>query len=340
MMSPSELNYPSENLDAINLIFGKSSAPIPDWASWLIWLGEWMKEQTKGDGRRIAIVRLPNRSTAAAFTVFGVLLASARMHNDELDWEALKSLPMGTKVFWREKITSKDGKSRAKSGKVLELQTYGNQEMMVVSVDSKANEGQANHSFSKKSALNYGITLGAITAKADAQLLSLSKIVSSLMEGFKDSWLRTPASECLVLTEKEGFVADLEGLSINVRNGISEPFSAMLSLTDATGHMHGKTRLASPRLALVPDTGHDIVVLDGSAALQRILETTAKSVIVILDRTEYDEEVEQLITRFMGYRRDEFIQPPASGVRFPPEQIEIIVFGLHKSQTNIPIFEA
>jgi hypothetical protein len=340
MMSTSELDYSSENLDVINLIFGKSSVPMPDWASWLVWLGEWMKVQTRGDGRRIAIVRLPNRSTAAAFTVFGVLLASARMHNDELDWGALKSLPLGTKVFWREKITSKEGKSRAKSGKVLGLQIYGTQEMIVVSVDSKTNDGQANHSFSKKSALNYGITLGAITAKADAQLLGLSRIVSSLFDGFKASWLRTPAPECLVLSERDSFIADLEGLTINIRDGASESFGTMLSLTDAIGHMHGKTRLVSPRLSLVPDAGYDIVILDGSAALQRMLDTSAKSVIAILDRTEYDEEVEQLVTRFMGYRRDEFIQVPVNGVRLPPEQIDLVVFGLPKSQSNMPIFEA
>lgn len=293
-----------------------------------------MKEQAMSDGRRIAVVRLPSRRTAAAFTVFGVLLASARLHDDSLDWETLKALPAGTPVFWRERSTEKTGRSRAKSGKVLELKTYGDSQLMVVSVDTKGDRGQATHSFSKSSALGYGITLGSITAKADAQLSGLGRIVSSLTSGFKASWLRTPHPECLLLSEREHFMSDLEGLSINVCKGISEPFGTVLAPMDATGHMYGKTKLISPRIAVVPDGEIDVIVLDGAKAFQRISETTAKSIVAIVDRTEYDEEIEQIVARFMGYRRDEFVQVPCDGVRRPPDQINAVIFGLPTAQIN------
>lgn len=327
-------------IDQVNLVVGDEKFPIPDWAAWLVWLGGWMKEQAKSDGRRIAVVRLPSRRSAAAFTVFGVLLASARLHDDSLDWEALKELPAGTPVFWREKSNAESGRSRTKSGKVVGLQIIGSSQLMVVSVDTRGGNGQITHSFSKSSALGYGITLGSITAKADAQLSGLGRIVRSLTSGFKDSWLRTPHPECLLLSERENFMNDLEGLSVNVCGGTSEPFSAALAPTDATGHMYGKTKLISPRTTVVPDGGFDVIVLDGAKALQRIAETTAKSVIAIVDRAEYDAEGEQMLTRLMGYRCDEFIKIPLDGVRRRPEPIEVVVFGLPSAQINSYKFHA
>jgi hypothetical protein len=321
--------------DQLNLVAGNVSSPFPDWAAWLVWLGDWMRVQAMGDGRRIAVVRLPTRKVAAAFTVFGALLASARLHDDSLDWEALKELPAGTPVFWREKSLSASGKSRTKSGRILELRTIDNNEFVVVSVDTRSGSGQTTHLFSRSSALGYGITLGSITAKADAQLSGLGRIVRPLTKGFKDSWLRTPHPECLLLSEREHFINDLEGLSINVCGGTAEIFSTVLAPTDTTGHRYGKTRLISPRASVVLDGGFDVIVLDGAKALQRLSETTAKSVIAIVDRAEYDAECEQVVALLMGYRADEFVQVPLDGVRRPPAPIEVVVFGLPNVQNNL-----
>lgn len=334
MNSTIEAGAPTKKCDELNLVAGNAAFPMPDWAVWLIWLGGWMKEQSMGDGRRIAVVRLPCRRTAAAFTVFGVLLASARLYDDSLDWEMLKALPPGTPVFWQEKSTAENGKSRTKSGKILGLQAFGDSQFVVVSVDTRGVRGQITHSFSKSSALGYGITLGSITAKADAQLSGLGNIVGLSTSGFKNSWLRKPHPECLLLAEREHFMNDLEGLLIKVGMGSAESLGSVLALSDTSGHMYGKTKLISPRTTGMSDGGFDVIVLDGAKALQRIAETTAKSVIAIVDRAEYDEECEQLVTRLMGYRCDEFVKPPEEGVHQPPSQIETVVFGFPTVQIN------
>lgn len=321
--------------DHLTLVAGDISSPLPDWAAWLVWLGDWMRVQAMGDGRRIAVVRLPSRKVAAAFTVFGALLAAARLHDDSLDWEALKELPADTSVFWREKSLTAKGKSVTKSGRILELMTIDNNEFVVVSVDTRSGSGQTTRSFSRSSALGYGITLGSITAKADAQLSGLGRIVRPLTSGFKDSWLRTPHPECLLLSGREHFLGDLEGVSINVCGGTVEIFSTVLALTDTTGHRYGKTRLISPRATVLLDGGFDVVVLDGAKALQRLAETTAKSAIAIVDRAEYDAESEQVVALLMGYRADEFVQVPLDGVRKPPAPIEVVVFGLPNVQNNL-----
>ena len=337
MVSKVEPDLLAQSLGELSLHIGGLSRPLPDWASWLIWLGQWMKDQTIGDGRRVAVVRLPCRKTAAAFTTFGILLASARMHDDAIDWETLKSLPVGTRVYWREKSSSASGKSSSRSGQVLGLQLIEGQQLMVVSLNSKAKNGQATRFFSKSSALGYGITLGSITAKADAQLLGLSRVMSVLVSSFSASWLRVPKPECLVLSERINFMEDIEGLSVTVHDSISEPLDNLLSLTDSTGSTYGKTRLMSPRNSDVFDIGYEVVVLDGVSAFQRLSDTSAKSVIALVDRTEYDEVIEQLVTSLMGYRQDEFVQVPACGVRLPPPEIDVVVFGLattHTEKTN------
>jgi hypothetical protein len=328
MVSRTDPDSFAQSLGGLKLVIEDRSLELPDWAIWLVWLGQWMRDQVDGDGRRVAVIRLPTRRTAAAFTTFGILMASARLHDDTLDWEALKKLPAGTRVYWRENASSTGGKSSSYSGHVLGLQLIGNQQLMAISLNSKSKSGQATRLFSKNSALGYGVTLGAITAKADAQLLGLGRVVDSLIDGFKVSWLRTPKPECLILSERTSFMADLEGLSVSVQGSASEPFNNLLSLTDAAGSTHGKTRLISPRQSNIFDTGFDVAVLDGASALLRLSDTTAKSVIALVDRVEYDEEVEQLVTAFMGYRRDEFVKAPTGGVRLPPPGFDLVVFGL------------
>ena len=98
IIAKNDVHIPTRTLVHPSLAVGDETFPMPDWASWLIWLGGWMKLQAKTEGRRVAVIRVPCRSTAAAFTVLGVLLAAARIHDDSLDWESLKSLPVGTHV--------------------------------------------------------------------------------------------------------------------------------------------------------------------------------------------------------------------------------------------------
>ena len=60
----------------------------------------------------------------------------------------------------------------------------------------------------------------------------------------------------------------------------------------------------------------------------------------IVERAEYDAESEQMLTRLMSYRCDEFIKIPLDGVRRRPEPIEVVVFGLPCAHINSYKFHA
>jgi hypothetical protein len=69
-------------------------------------------------------------------------------------------------------------------------------------------------------------------------------------------------------------------------------------------------------------------ILDGAAAARRINETFSKSIVVLLDQAEYDEELEQLFQTFLDYAEDSVIHPPEKGVVQPPLSLQAFIFGL------------
>jgi hypothetical protein len=140
--------------------------------------------------------------------------------------------------------------------------------------------------------------------------------------------MRSPAIDCTIITERTSFLSDLDGLAIRAGPGVEASFADLLAIADSGGRTHGKTRVAPARSDGVLDESGSITILDGASAAVRMGDTIARSVVVLLDQSEYDEEVEQLIQTFLGFAVDAHIHAPASGVMAPPASIEAFVFGL------------
>lgn len=311
----------------LDLLVGGQPKRVPPWNDWLIWLGQWMRAQAALEGRRIAVVRMPNRRLGAAFAAIGSAFASARLHNNSLDWEGLRSLAPGTKVFWREGSTGRSG-SIASPPKTLD------DEFLAV-VEARKKASAITRLFTKSAALTYGITLGSVTAVADERLACAERVIMAALTDAPQGWIRSPAIECSVITERSSFLSDISGLDVRVGGTVHASFADVLSITDSEGRSHGKTKVASARSAGVLDETGSITILDGAAAALRMSDTIASSVVVLLDQAEYDEEVEQLFQTYLGYAVDTYIHPPASGVLAPPDSIESFLFGLPmQSQLN------
>jgi hypothetical protein len=312
-------------LDHLALMTGGRTDALPDWAKWLVWLGQWLRMQVPCGGRRIAVVRIPSRRTAAAFASLGVLLESARLHEDSLDWAALKSLASGTKVFWRE---SSGGRSLRCSGGVVGVQAIDGQEFMVVSMDSRKMSRPVTRSFARRTALTHGITLGAVTTKADERLAGAARLVKAAIGEVSNGWVRSLRTDCVVVSERTSFFGDLANAWLCAGSGVSEPFVDVLSVSGPAGHTHGKTRIVSARQPGLIDAACHVTILDGAPAVLRMSNTAAASVLAILDPSEYDQEVEQVLMTCMGYASDAFVHLPLDGLKAPPPSAEIVVFGL------------
>jgi len=309
----------------LDLLVGGVPEPIPPWIDWLMWLGQWMRAQAAMDGRRIAIVRMPSRRLGAAFTAIGAVFAAARLHDDSLDWVRLRGLTPGTKVFWREPAS---GRSVRRSGTIVGLRQIDSSDFMEVIVEAKTKAQQSTRLFAKSAALSYGITLGAVSALADERLTSAERVFTAALTDGTHGWIRSPTIECSVITERSSFLSDLEGLAIRVGGTVAASCSDLLAIADSAGRSHGKTNVVTPRSDGVLDESGSITILDGTAAVVRISDTIARSVVVLLDQVEYDEEVEQLFQTYLGYAIDGYVHPPAGGVKAPPASVESFIFGL------------
>ncbi len=311
--------------DDLTLVVGGGATSTPAWLDWLVWLGQWMRAQAALAGRRVAVVRMPSRRLGAAFTAAGAVFASARLHDDALDWEGLRGLTPGTKIYWRELAS---GRSIRRSGSVVGLrQIYGG-DCMEVLVDTQNRSQQSTRFFAKAAALSYGITLGAVSAQADERLASAERAIRAVVPDAAQGWLRSPGIECTIITERSSFLSDLDDLAIRTGVGVEASFSDLLAIADSGGRSHGKTRLVPARSDGVLDESGSVTILDGASAAGRIGDTTARSVVVLLEQSEYDEEVEQLIQTYLGYAVQTHIHAPAHGVKVPPASIEVFVFGL------------
>ncbi len=298
----------------------------PPWVNWLVWLGQWMRAQSTLEGRRVAVVRLPNRRLAAAFTALGSAFASARLYDDSLDWEGLKDLAPGTKVFWLEYAS---GMPKRWSGSVVGVRQIAGGDCLEVVMEGKRKAHQGNRLFAKSAALSYGITLGPLSAISDARLTGAERVFEAALKDAPKGWPRSPTIECTVITERTSFLGDLEGLAIRVAETARADCSDILAIADPGGRTHGKTRVAPARSdGVLDETGGGLTILDGAAAVRRMSDTTARSVVVLLDQAEYDEEVEQLLQTYLDHATDAGIHPPSGGVMPPPEGVQPFIFGL------------
>ena len=311
--------------DDLSLLVRGDQTSFPPWLDWLVWLGQWMRAQSALDGRRVAIVRMPSRRLGAAFTAAGAVFASARLHDDSLDWDGLRSLPLGTKIYWRELAS---GRSVRWSGAVVGLRQIDSSDFMEIEVETQKRSQKSTRLFAKSAALSYGITLGSVSTQADERLASAERAIKAVVTDAAQGWMRSPAIECTIITERSSFLSDLDGLVFRAGVGVEVSCSDLLAIADSGGRSHGKTRLAPARSDGVLDESGAITILDGAAAAVRIGNTMAKSVVVLLEQSEYDEEIEQLIQTFSGFAVDAHIHAPANGVKAPPASVEAFMFGL------------
>lgn len=317
----------------LSLLVSGLPTAVPSWMDWLVWLGQWMRAQAALPGRRVAVVRMPSRRLGAAFIAVGAAFASARLHDDTLDWEGLCSLAAGTKVYWRETVS---GKAARKSGTVAGVRQIDGGYLMEVVTEPQGKRGeQSTRWFTKAAAMSYGITLGSISAAADEQLTGADRLIKAAVMDGAQGWIRSPGIECGIITERTSFLGDLEGLSIRVGGKVEAACSDVLSIADSGSRAHGKTRVTPVRTEGALGESGSLAILDGAAAALRLSEISTPSIVIVLDHAEYDDEIEQLFQTFLGYAVDGFIHAPASGVRAPPETVESFIFGLPSlSRTN------
>ena len=167
-----------------------------------------------------------------------------------------------------------------------------------------------------------------MSTTSDARLTDAERVLEAVLNEAPKGWLRSPTIECTVITEMTSFLADLEGLVIHAAGSAQADCSAILAIADPACKTHGKTRVATARGEGILDESGVMTILDGSAAARRMNDITARSVVVLLDQAEYDEEMEQLFQTYLDHAVDAGIYPPENGLMTPPTGVQPFIFGL------------
>lgn len=312
----------------LNIVIFNSRRQLPAWADWLMALGEWMREQAPRPGKRVVVVRLPVRNLAAAFVGLGALCAAARSHDESLDWEALRNLPEGTSVHWR-KLTG--AKSRRYSGRVCGLVSmHGADCLAIDETDSRGRATGSKFYLPRSTALSHGVTLGAMSARTDEKLTLSARFMRSLNSDTSLAWSRSPMADSTIITERASFLQDLE--EIKVQTG-SEPALGMLDalcVADSQGQAHGKLLVVSSRSDKTHDEPTGVSILDGAAAISKLGYLRARSVVILVTHSEYDEEVSHEILPFLSYSVEEGVHAWKIGAKVGdvPHGVEAFAFGV------------
>jgi hypothetical protein len=314
----------SVHRDRLSLSVRGRRHPMPLWADWLIWLGVWMRSQAALDGRRVAVVRLPTKRLAAAFVGLGGMLASAGIHDDSLDWDALQMLPLGTKVHWRE---TRGGKSILYSGFIGETREYAGTPCLAITVHAPKKAVGSTTLLPKPAALSYGVTLGTVTSRVEEKLSTASALMRAVVDGASLSWLRSVGSDGTLLTERSSFINDLEEFSLAAGNVHLSMLDALAVSTNELRY-HGKLQVVPARVEAFRDSERGLTILDGAVAVTRLGASCARSVIVLLEHSEYDEEVAHAISPFLGNAVQTGIHAPIEGIPPVPEGIEPFMIAL------------
>lgn len=298
---------------------------MPAWAEWMIWLGAWVRCQAAMDGRRVAIVRIPSRRLAAAFVSLGALLAASRIHDESMDWDALQALPHGTTLHWRE---IKGGRTTNYTGTVDSEREIAGSKCLAISIVSPKRHLGSMFFLPKSTALAYGVTLGLVTNRTDEQLTAAARLYRSIVDGAPQSWIRSHGADCTVVTERTSFLEDLSDLALVVGNTDAVTFEDALIISSISNQQHGKLQLVASRSRTIQDRPAGVTVLDGANSAIFLGNVRSRSVVLLLECSEYDEELVHLISPFVGGSINEGIHVPPNGVMTPPDGIEVFIFGL------------
>ncbi len=283
---------PDDICQRVSILHRHHKYPVTDWAASLVWLGGWTRSNSFADKRLIVVVVLPTRELAAAFAAFGCLIAGASAFEDALSWPTFKTLPTGREVFW----SRRDGTDRYR-GKILGVEERGNSEFISLSVSKapRRNVIGTTLQINRRYFEGYQFTEEAPPTKPKTVRLSAAmQALAPLVENLNPKWIWADGAEGLLVTSVATFENSIEGLSLSIGEQGPIAISDLLCSARNKDQSHSKLRIEHPRGALAGD--FPVAILDGPNAFQ-VHEhlTKVPNLLVILDRSEYQQDMHDLL---------------------------------------------
>lgn len=319
--------------ERLSIYLGQRSVVVPPWAVWMMRLGAWLRVQAKLPGKRLAVIRTPSRQLCPAFISLGAILAGAKLHDEGVVWEALRALPQGTPVH----VSDESGKTTA--GRIVGVtDVMPGIETLQVALDrvpGVRNGTTANTSIMlpKESALQR-VRMGASSSAVDAKRADAIGVMRKLVDGDNTSWQLSPSPDCTVVAEKRALLDDIEKIEVGATRDQRISFRDLLLLSDRAD-ARGMVALVSDRVGHIEDPADGVTVLAGSSAGALLGYCRARSVVFLLDQSEYDEDVDNRLAPFAAMQTSASVHGSADDLKGMVGGIELSVIGLPDDQAGI-----
>ncbi len=305
---------------------------MPKWIRFMLWAG-WEMRMNNSDSRQIMVMLLPERYCCSAFCALGAVMAGSTLSPSSITWNDLRSLCEGETIFL---LIEHGGKLKPVAGTVGKFD------------DGSVAEGRWIHVTSGNKALNgasvmvlkdnvekYGLSHTAHASQIKlGKLKKISGLFSKTVSGYDESWIVSNSIESAVVTNKTEWLRQIEGLNIVLpkepegAGKFSFELSSLLMISDCRETPSSHTRVVSS-LSIENTGGVPLVILDGADALSKWESCLNGNLIVLLSRSEFTEEAQNILSMLSSYRDDSLLMElGVDPVELMPADSEISLFAL------------
>lgn len=271
---------------------------LPEWASFLIWLGS-VNRGFESDGKRVVCVALlPTRICCSSLAAFGSITNSLTNSNDKLSWDLFLECEEGLLIY----ILYPDKKGRRKQfeGELGRVEDRGGQKLRNIRIISKRREYQnLSIQIGKSSFLDSNVSFHPYhRSRLLSELYDLSDFFNKTLHGFNDNRLLLRTPESVVVTSRAGWERENDELFFGIDKDL-EP--NLLPVKEVLLTRFSRTLLSSPKSNELQSIDCPLAILDGMDALRSREFINARNMLVLLDQYEYGEEAEDILTQFAAY---------------------------------------
>ena len=275
---------------------------LPDWISFLLWAGWWMRSNARPEWRLHLVALLPARNCCAAITAIGACLASTHDFVDDLTFQEFETLPEGTRVSLRDQGRMfegvlgssewRDGHLFRKVALATSLRRWKNSTYFV----SKSNLNKYQVSTDRRTNLS---------PQRQAGLERAERFYCTLDARARPGWSLSARREVLLVTSKAAWWRDIEnvcGQTQDDETSLVVPLAELVVPTEEQHGFPGKTLLSSPSAVMNDAECTAVAILDGPDAIRTAEEVNADAVLMLIEHSECDETAIQEIAALADAR--------------------------------------
>lgn len=302
---------------------GQEWVPLPEWAEFLIRIGRRHVREHQVGGSRFTVVLVPTRLYASHFCALGVSIESAYSPLPPLSWAELSGMAPGSRVFSLGKNKNKLGlrewrvQSTAANGTVIVTSPIKNGSQRVIVRPHTLDE--------------LPLYAGSIVRPHRAARRSGTEdFYRALVPHMHSSWVYLSRLECHIVTNRARWIREARGLNVRRANVAGESAITIwdaLMPGEANSQEPSRVWLSSPLDDALPSTPKDTpVILDGADAFRVHESLDSERLLILLERSEFSESLEQDLKEWLSCRDDNATIPEPIPEEAVPKSFEVVEF--------------